>query len=417
MSEDDPRTGEATAGAEAAFASFLARIRRGEDIDFESYCRERPGLAEPLRRLHAAWESQRKAAGAGSAPSIRDFLETGSKTAGEQTETDSGVRERILRLAARTGRYSLKGEVARGGMGVILRVWDRDLRRTLAMKATFTAAPTRAPDQDEMVTRFLEEAQITGQLDHPGIVPVHELGVDEEGRMFFTMRLVKGQTLDQIIRLARKDEGGWTRVRALNVILRVCEAMAYAHAKGVIHRDLKPANIMVGKYGEVYVMDWGLAKVMGRPDVHDRQLRPDVSILHSEIRTDRVVSDAGSSPVMTMEGTIIGTPTYMPPEQAEGRIDALDPRSDIYSVGALLYTLLTGWMPYVDPDHPITGGRVLQGTCFYQQYAREIGEANGWKRLLSNSAKIVNILGGYGYLPALASMERCIASAEAGRIV
>ena len=192
-------------------------------------------------------------------------------------------------------------------------------------------------------------------------MPVHELGVDDEGRMYFTMRLVKGKTLDEIIKLSRANEDGWSRARAIGVMVRVCEAMAYAHAKGVIHRDLKPANIMVGKFGEVYVMDWGLAKVIGRRDVHDRFLGHDVSLMRTQVHTDRLedASKSADSPLMTLEGTIIGTPPYMPPEQAEGRIDALDPRSDVYSAGALLYTLLTGWMPYVDPDNPITAGRVL----------------------------------------------------------
>jgi len=363
---------EATAGAEAAFASYIARIQDGDGVDFDAFCAERPALADSLRMLHDAWRtSVRKNVAASREPSIRAFL---SKDAGRgnvdlddeapRDEPDSGVQGRLEQIASRTGRYQLREEVARGGMGVILKVWDKDLRRTLAMKATFGNAkelsgsnvPTEAK---ESLARFLDEAQITSQLDHPGIVPVHELGFDEEGRMYFTMRLVKGRTLDEIIRLARKDEEGWSRPGAVGVLLKVCEAMAFAHSKGVIHRDLKPANIMVGKFGEVYVMDWGLAKVMGRTD----HARPsfDASLLHTQVHTDRLddVSRDADSPLLTLEGTILGTPAYMPPEQAEGRIDELDPRSDVYSVGALLYTLLTGRMPYVDPDNPIPLGRLL----------------------------------------------------------
>ncbi|MHC4931425.1 MAG: WD40 repeat domain-containing serine/threonine protein kinase [Planctomycetota bacterium] len=366
---------EIAAGAEAAYASYLARLGAGESIDFETYCRERPDQADSLRRIHAAWSERNEGAPrkGGRVQSIRDFLSEKLGPGADANvnldpeaprEPDSGVKDRLQQLATRTGRYSLRGEVARGGMGVILKVWDRDLRRTLAMKAAFGAVggndSAEAPDM-QLVGRFLEEAQITGQLDHPGIVPVHELGGDDEGRMFFTMRLVKGETLDEVIRLARKGEEGWTRARALDVMVRVCEAMAYAHSKGVIHRDIKPANIMVGKFGEVYVMDWGLAKVIGRPDMHDMPRLPNVSLMRTQVRTDRIedLMRTPDSPLVTLEGTIVGTPTYMPPEQAEGRIEDLDPRSDVYSVGALLYTLLTGRMPYVEKDENPTPGTVL----------------------------------------------------------
>jgi len=368
---------EATAGAEAAFASFITRVRAGEPLDFEDFCEQRPDQAESLRALHVAWIAQSNLSSGGQLRSIREFIggkldpnisldpeappeEESARSSG------SGIRDRVDQLTARSGRYTLREEVARGGMGVILKVWDQDLRRTLAMKASFGSVKGLAqsdPGSQGMLvaSRFLEEAQITGQLDHPGVPPVHELGVDEDGRLFFTMRLVRGRTLDEVFKLARDEEEGWSRPRAVNVMARVCETMAYAHSKGVIHRDIKPANIMVGKFGEVYVMDWGLAKVIGRRDLHDARLQPNATIMRTQVRTDRIddLLNTPNSPLMTLEGTIIGTPTYMPPEQAEGRIDALDPRSDVYSTGALLYTLLTGWMPYVDPEVPATLGGVL----------------------------------------------------------
>ncbi|MHC4954683.1 MAG: protein kinase domain-containing protein [Planctomycetota bacterium] len=360
---------EMTAGAEAAFASYVARVQRGEDVDFGEFCSERPSLADSLRILHSVWRKTSQKQG----PSIRDFLSQSPSSSGislddeaPRDERDSGVEERLLQINTRTGRYELRDEVARGGMGVILKVWDKDLRRTLAMKATLgdvkslseKHVPTSAK---ESLARFLDEAQITSQLDHPGIVPVHEMGFDEEGRMYFTMRLVKGRTLDEIIKFARADEEGWSRPGAVGVLLKVCEAMAFAHAKGVIHRDLKPGNVMVGKFGEVYVMDWGLAKVMGRAGRSAPLPSFDASVMRTQVHTDRLedLTRTPDSPLMTMEGTIIGTPTYMPPEQAEGRIDELDPRSDVYSVGALLYTLLTGRIPYVDPENPSTVGKVL----------------------------------------------------------
>src|SRR5439155_16907748 len=128
------------------------------------------------------------------------------------------------------------------------------------------------------VRRFFEEARVTARLDHPGIVPVHEVGRDPEGRPYFAMRLVRGRELRRIIELAQANAEGWNQTRALSVIQKVCEAMAYAHDKGVIHRDLKPSNVMVGEFGEVYVMDWGLARIIGSEDTHDLRLRPKAGV-------------------------------------------------------------------------------------------------------------------------------------------
>ncbi|MFT4543203.1 MAG: hypothetical protein ACI835_005672, partial [Planctomycetota bacterium] len=160
----------------------------------------------------------------------------------------------VQRLEARKGResrYQVLGEFARGGMGAILRVWDRDLRRTLAMKVVLNkrqqSAGSEVAAYESKLGRFLEEAQVTGQLDHPGIVPVHELGIGEDGRVFFTMKLVKGRDLKEIFDLLSEGTEAWTQARALGVVSKVCDAMSYAHSKGVIHRDLKPANIMVGR--------------------------------------------------------------------------------------------------------------------------------------------------------------------------
>jgi serine/threonine protein kinase len=152
------------------------------------------------------------------------------------------------------GRYAMKSEVGRGGMGAVLRVWDEDLRRHLAMKVVLPegalpAAPVPASPDPRRLGRFFEEAQITAQLDHPGIVPVHELGLTNDGRVYFTMKLVHGRDLQTIFGLARSGAEGWSPTRAVGVLLKVCEAMGYAHSKGVVHRDLKPANIMVGGWG------------------------------------------------------------------------------------------------------------------------------------------------------------------------
>ena len=262
----------------------------------------------------------------------------------------------LQRLQSRLGedsRYQIQGEFARGGMGAILRVWDRNLRRALAMKVVLgqgEAAHGNTPAVDEKTLgRFVEEAQVTGQLDHPGIVPVHEIGLDAQGQVYFTMRLVKGDDLGTVFDQLRAGQGGWTQTRVLGVILKVCEAMAYAHSKNVIHRDLKPANVMVGRYGEAYVMDWGLAHVAGQEDGKDIRPKQPESASLSRVRTDRREESGVDSPLLTMDGDVIGTPAYMPPEQARGDIAAVGPASDVYSLGAILYQLLAGHMPFVPP--------------------------------------------------------------------
>ncbi|MFO0982901.1 MAG: serine/threonine-protein kinase [Planctomycetota bacterium] len=261
-------------------------------------------------------------------------------------------------------RYTVQGEVARGGMGAIYKLWDRELRRTLALKMMLGRAtpPDRGPQSGtpRNLTRFVEEAQITGQLDHPGVVPVHDVGVDAHGRMYFTMRLVHGQNLRAVFDMVRSGRDGWTEARALGVILKVCETVAYAHRKGVVHRDLKPANIMVGQFGETYVMDWGLAKVVGHTERHDLRLQPASDI--AGIATDRHDAAAATpeSPLLTMDGLAIGTPSYMSPEQARGRVQEIGAGSDVYAVGAMLYELLTGQAPYVEPGSHLAPRAILE---------------------------------------------------------
>ena len=266
--------------------------------------------------------------------------------------------ELLSRLEAqspRESRYRLQGEIGRGGMGAVLRVWDGALHRQLAMKVVLKdgqpSSVVRTPADPRTLSRFLEEAQVTGQLDHPGIVPVHELGMDSQGRVYFTMKLVKGKTLKEVFAELADGAEGWTQARVLGLLLKVCEAMSYAHAKGVIHRDLKPANVMVGRFGEVFVMDWGLAKVLGREESRDIRIQPEIaatSELHSSRRS--LSEETPDSPLVTMDGDVVGTPAYMSPEQAMGTIEALGPPSDVYSMGAMLYHLLSGQMPYVPPS-------------------------------------------------------------------
>lgn len=226
--------------------------------------------------------------------------------------------------------YLIEGELGRGGMGVVLRAADQDLGRSVAMKVLLNPSNPRA------VRRFAQETRITAQLDHPGIVPVHDRGVDRQGRPWFTMRLVRGRSLDEILDLlARRDaeaEAEFTLPRLVRILVEVANAVAYAHDKGVIHRDLKPHNLMVGRYGEVQVMDWGLARLMSGAGGDDPE-------------TGRM-TQADSHGDQTLDGTVRGTPAYMPPEQAKGETSRLDQRCDVYALGAILFEMLTLTPPY-----------------------------------------------------------------------
>jgi len=236
------------------------------------------------------------------------------------------------------GNYQLLGEIARGGMGVILKGHDTDLGRDIAVKVLDPELAKRPA----VVQRFIEEAQIGGQLQHPGIVPVYELGLMADDSPYFTMKLVKGRTLAAILQLRKSPAEN--RGRLLDIFESVCQTMAYAHSKGVLHRDLKPANIMVGAFGEVQVVDWGLAKVLHRGGIADERRAKET--LHTIIETVR--SGPGSTGSDSLVGSVMGTPAYMAPEQAQGEIEKLDERADVFSLGALLCEILTGRPPYVE---------------------------------------------------------------------
>jgi serine/threonine-protein kinase len=235
-----------------------------------------------------------------------------------------------------SSRYQFFGEIARGGVGAILRGRDLDLGRDLAVKVLLEAHQ----DNPDLVKRFVEEAQIGGQLQHPGIVPVHELGRFPDQRPYFTMKLVKGRTLAAL--LEARPGPAHDLPRFLKIFEQVCQTMGYAHSKGVIHRDLKPANIMVGDFGEVQVMDWGLAKVLAEGEGGERRAGP-VRPQDSAIRTVR--SDLPGS--ASQAGSVLGTPGYMAPEQARAEAEQLDERCDVFGLGAILCEILTGQPPYV----------------------------------------------------------------------
>jgi serine/threonine-protein kinase len=237
-----------------------------------------------------------------------------------------------------TGRYQVVGEIARGGMGCVLKGRDTDLGRDVAVKVLLECHAGRT----ELVQRFVEEAQIAGQLQHPHIAPVYELGALPDKRPYFTMKLVKGRTLAAL--LAARQEMGQERTRWVGVFLQVCQALAYAHAKGVIHRDLKPGNIMVGAFGEVQVMDWGLAKVLAQGGVADERKAQPAQEPPTAIRTGRGEAIGLGTP--TQAGSVLGTPGYMAPEQARGEVDLVDERADVFGLGAILCMILTSQPPF-----------------------------------------------------------------------
>lgn len=230
-------------------------------------------------------------------------------------------------------RYRLEKLHATGGMGRIWRAWDEQLHRQVAIKE-LRPEVTRSPTLTE---RFLREARLTGQLEHPGIIPVHELSAGDGTRgPFYAMRFMQGETLHQAIQDYHRQPTGGNHdglglVRLLAVFVAACNTVAYAHSHHVIHRDLKGDNVLLGKFGEVVVVDWGLARLV---DGFDDQ--PGAEHLFAPDPTDSR---------LTLQGQVVGTPAYMSPEQADGRID-LDHRTDIYSLGAILYEILTGRPPY-----------------------------------------------------------------------
>ena len=247
-----------------------------------------------------------------------------------------------------SGRYRILRPHARGGLGEVLVARDTELHREVAVKRLLPAEADHADSR----ARFVLEAEITGRLEHPGIVPVYGFGHDETGRPYYAMRLIQGESLKDRIRSFHAEAGGWKYLnggravefrRLLGHYVDVCQAISFAHDNGVLHRDVKPSNVMIGRYGETLVVDWGLARVNGKEESSaldgERGFRP----------------SSGSSRAETAIGSAVGTPAFMSPEQAAGRLHELDGRTDVYGLGATLYMMLTGRPPF----HP-DWGDVLQ---------------------------------------------------------
>lgn len=231
--------------------------------------------------------------------------------------------------------FQIEKELARGGMGVVFQARDTALNRMVAVKLL----QEKYPPDSAVAARFLEEAQITGQLQHPGIPPIYQVGTLGDGRPFLAMKLIKGETLDAKIKRGEK-------INYLALTEAIAQAVGYAHAHGVIHRDLKPQNIMVGAFGEVQVMDWGLAKLLSEPPGLSR--RSDTADAPPTTTLYNPRTGAGSSE--TQAGSVLGTPAYMSPEQAAGEITKIDQRSDVFGLGSVLCCMLTGEPPYTGTD-------------------------------------------------------------------
>jgi tetratricopeptide (TPR) repeat protein/tRNA A-37 threonylcarbamoyl transferase component Bud32 len=308
-------------------------------------------VAEHLRAHQG--DPQRSLAAVSSASSVRDELHSIADAdlhaslahvgAGATTHLESTVDQRPAPGDGSAPlRYRVLRPHAKGGLGEVFVAQDQELHRQVALKEIHKE---QAHDPHSRA-RFLLEAEITGRLEHPGIVPVYGLGCYPDGRPFYAMRFVKGDNLKEAIRRfhAADQPGRDPTERSLAFrdllgrFVDVCQAVAYAHSRGVLHRDLKPGNVMLGKYGETLLVDWGLAKPVGRPESaspgDEATLRP----------------SSGSGVAATVAGTALGTPAYMSPEQAAGRLEEVGPASDIYGLGATLYALLTGQAPFPGSD-------------------------------------------------------------------
>jgi serine/threonine-protein kinase len=394
--------------------AYLAAVEAGQPADPRRLLESHPHLAGPLRAclrvLQVAERAAQEVTDAPGAPHGRPAAAParGSATGiGSLSTLDFGpgepphvalhepaaepeplLRPRSPEMpapgGASLGRYQLQGEIARGGMGAILKGRDVDLGRELAIKVLLEAQR----DNPEVVRRFVEEAQIGGQLQHPGVVPVYELGTFPDRRPYFAMKLVKGRTLAAL--LQERAEPGQALSRILSIFEQVCQTVAYAHARGVIHRDLKPSNVMVGSFGEVQVMDWGLAKVLPEGGIVDEAKgQPAHETVIMTVRSGS--SGSGSE---SQAGAVLGTPAYMAPEQARGEVERVDERADVFGLGAILCEILTGRPPFVGMSREEIRAQATRG---------DLADALGRLEICGADAELIDLA------------RRCLGPEQVGR--
>jgi serine/threonine-protein kinase len=297
---------------------------------------EEEDLAELLVRSGHLTDSERRAleviqAGR-TARGVKEVALNAAPSASDENATVemgppslAGTLDAITPCETAAERFTVLDELGRGGIGAVYNAFDHNLQRHVAIKVMLLGRKGASRPE-----RFIREAKLSGQLQHPNIVPVYDLGEFGDATPFFSMRLVRGRSLAEVLEaIQHGDTGDFSPWRLLSIFQSICMGIAYAHDKGIVHRDLKPENVMIGDFGEVLVMDWGLAKFRDQDEIEDASMA--MSVI---------------DPAITSEGTILGTPIYMSPEQAAGAVERIDERSDIYSLGAILYEILTLQAPF-----------------------------------------------------------------------
>ncbi len=340
---------------------FTDRCQRGEQPRVENYLEKYPHLADALADILPAIDALQASPRPNQEPSPSGHLDPDQTHALGLPRDDRKSNKSTLRLSQHG--FEIQAEIARGGMGVVSRIWDRDFERSLALKVLLPKA-LRDPHALE---RFHREAQITGQLQHPGIPPVHQKGHLDDGSPYFTMKLIEGETLATLLRQRPNPQSNLSKF--LSIFGQICQTVGYAHSQHTIHRDLKPANVMVGAFGEVQVMDWGLAKILeaSHEDAAANTLSDNPPPTMEDLDEQNTVDSKQEQQKDTSEGvgsntragSIMGTLAYMAPEQARGDVERVDSRSDVFGLGAILCEILTGSPPHVGQD---TGGLLAQAS-------------------------------------------------------